>query len=50
MKTELILIPENDVSLRQILQMSRDGWDWTHDTDDDVLIFWRCVNDAEVRR
>jgi len=39
-----------EVPLRQIFQMSRDGWDWKHDEESDMLLFWREVQDVEVRR
>ncbi len=50
MRTELILVKQDEVPLRQIAQMCRDGWGYRYDEDDDVLIFWREVSDVEVRR
>lgn len=50
MKSELILVKQDEVPLRQIVQMCRDGWDWRHDEESDMLLFWREVNDVEVRR
>ena len=49
-KTEVILVPQMQVPLRQIVQMSRDGWEWKVDDETDMLMFWRSVRDCETLR